>query len=150
MRRFAVTLCLLAAACAAPPPTETPRPAPPAGPAGQPVPSPGDSGARSPANPAGPVRPPGAPQALDVQVPDDALYACVVGTGTGRVQSSIEFSPRVLDLCRRHPEMGPCQYERNVCRQRGGRVFAHGGAEITLQTEAEYDRKVLRRQFRSN
>jgi len=46
--------------------------------------------------------------------------------------------------------MGPCQYERNLCRSSGGRVFAAGGQEITRQTEDEYDRKVLRVRFRTN
>jgi hypothetical protein len=46
--------------------------------------------------------------------------------------------------------MGPCQYERNVCRAAGGRVYAANGREITLATEAEYDRKVMRVRFRSN
>ena len=46
--------------------------------------------------------------------------------------------------------MGPCQYERNVCRQAGGRVYAANGVEITMQTEAEYDKKVMRVRFKSN
>jgi hypothetical protein len=46
--------------------------------------------------------------------------------------------------------MGPCQYERNVCRAAGGRVYAANGEEITMRTEAEYDRKVLRVRFRAN
>jgi len=53
-------------------------------------------------------------------------------------------------LCKRHPEMGPCQYERQACRRSGGRVFAASGEEITLATEAEYDKKVLRARFRAN
>ena len=53
-------------------------------------------------------------------------------------------------LCRKHPEMGPCQYERNNCRASGGRVFAADGVEITMATEAEYDKKVMRVRFRAN
>ena len=53
-------------------------------------------------------------------------------------------------MCRRHPEMGPCQYERELCRKSGGRVYAADGTEITLATEAEYDRKVMRVRFRAN
>ena len=53
-------------------------------------------------------------------------------------------------MCRRHPEMGPCQYERDLCRKSGGRVYASDGAEITLATEAEYDRKVMRVRFKAN
>ena len=69
---------------------------------------------------------------------------CVVDRGVVRQQTAIEFDPKVATLCARAPEMGPCQYERNACRRGGGRVYAAGGAEITLQTEAEYDKKVLR------
>jgi hypothetical protein len=84
-------------------------------------------------------------------VPADAIYVCVVDERGTRRQTVIEFaSPKVYELCRRHPEMGPCQYERNVCRAAGGRVFAASGQEITLATEAEYDRKVLRVRFRAN
>jgi hypothetical protein len=53
-------------------------------------------------------------------------------------------------LCGKHPEMGPCQYERNNCRASGGRVFAANGVEITKATEAEYDKKVMRVRFRAN
>lgn len=85
-----------------------------------------------------------------VEVPPGALYACVVGQGATRKQRTIDFEPRVADLCRRHPEMGPCQYEREACRRAGGRVFAANGMEITATTEAEYDRKVQRLRFRAN
>jgi len=85
-----------------------------------------------------------------IVVPGDAIYVCVVdGAGTRR-QTVIEFVPKVHQLCRRHPEMGPCQYERNACRSAGGRVFAAAGQEITMATEAEYDRKVMRVRFRAN
>jgi hypothetical protein len=46
--------------------------------------------------------------------------------------------------------MGPCQYERDVCRRAGGRVYASGGVEITRAMEDEYDRKVMRVRFRAN
>jgi hypothetical protein len=46
--------------------------------------------------------------------------------------------------------MGPCQYERNLCRRSGGRVYASDGREITMATEAEYDRKVMRVRLKSN
>jgi hypothetical protein len=95
--------------------------------------------------PATPVPPP-----LAVDVPADALYVCVVQRDGKTQQTAIEFAPKVGDLCRRHPEMGPCQYERNNCRARGGRVFAAGSVEITMQTEAEYDKKVMRTRFRAN
>ena len=107
----------------------------------------------TPAVPA-PVPPPPAvpaqPPALVVTVPPDALYVCVVQRGGALQQTAIEFAPKVGELCGRHPEMGPCQYERNNCRARGGRVFAAGGVEITMATEAEYDKKVMRTRFRAN
>ena len=76
--------------------------------------------------------------------PADPLYVCVTETGGVRREAGIEFSPKVGAMCAKHPEMGPCQYERNVCRNSGGRVYTAGGVEVTLQMEAEYDRKVLR------
>ena len=48
------------------------------------------------------------------------------------------------------PYTGPCQYQRNVCRRDGGRVYAANGVEITMATEAEYDRKVMRVRLKSN
>lgn len=83
-------------------------------------------------------------------MPADTQYFCVTDGKGGRQQTAIEFAPDVAALCRRHPEMGPCQYERNRCRAIGGRVFAADGAEITRATEAEYDKKVMRARFRSN
>ena len=85
-----------------------------------------------------------------ITVPADAQYVCVSEANGERTQTAISFSPKVAQLCRRHPEMGPCQYERNLCRQSGGRVYAQGGVEITLDTEAEYDRRVMRVRFKSN
>lgn len=85
-----------------------------------------------------------------IVLPSDAIYVCVVDSAGTRRQTVIEFVPKVHQLCRRHPEMGPCQYERNACRNAGGRVFAAAGQEITLATEAEYDRKVMRVRFRAN
>lgn len=85
-----------------------------------------------------------------IVVPADAIYVCIVDSGDSRRQTVIEFVPKVHQLCRRHPEMGPCQYERNACRSAGGRVFAATGQEITMATEAEYDRKVMRVRFRAN
>jgi hypothetical protein len=86
----------------------------------------------------------------DVTHPGDAIYVCVVDKPSGREQTVITFAPKVHGLCKRHPEMGPCQYERNQCRAAGGRVYARGGAEITLAHEAEYDKKVMRVRFRAN
>lgn len=89
-----------------------------------------------------------APPAIDI--PPNTLYVCVVDRGGVRKQTTIEFAPKVGELCARNPEMGPCQYERNVCRNTGGRVYAANGQEITLATESEYDKKVMRVRFKSN
>lgn len=140
-----VALVLLAA-CA---PRE---PLPPAEPGSPPV-------VRHPAEPLPPAPPPvigpapsspAPPPLAGIVVPPEAIYVCVTEAAGQRSQTVIEFAPRVLELCRRHPEMGPCQYERNLCRSRNGRVFAANGQEITLATEAEYDRKVRRVRFQSN
>ena len=82
--------------------------------------------------------------------PAGALYACAVGSGAELKIGAIELAPEVSALCGRNPEMGPCQYARKACRARGGRVFASNGKEITLATEAEYDRRVLRVRLQSN
>jgi hypothetical protein len=100
------------------------------------------------------VTPPG-PSAQPVPAPPIVLppntqYVCVSEVDGERRQTAIEFSSKVAALCRTHPEMGPCQYERNLCRRSGGRVYAAGGVEITTETEAEYDRKVMRVRFKSN
>jgi hypothetical protein len=83
-------------------------------------------------------------------VPAGALYVCVSDVNGARQTTAIEFAPKVHTLCAKNPEMGPCQYERNVCRSHGGRVYAANGAEITMQTEAEYDKKVMRVRFKSD
>ncbi len=88
---------------------------------------------------------------LTVVVPVGAVYVCLNESAGQSKQTVIEFSSRkVLELCRKHPEMGPCQYERDLCRNSGGRVFAAGGAEITEAIEAEYDKRVMRVRFRAN
>ena len=74
------------------------------------------------------------------------LYYCQTASG----KTDIVYEPRVETLCRRHPEMGPCQYEREACRRSGGRVFEANGTEITRSTENEYDKRVLRVTFKSN
>ena len=100
---------------------------------------------------------PGAPQApatpaakLDPSsIPAGAIYVCSSGSGGARKITAIAFDEKAGKLCRRHPEMGPCQYERNLCRRSGGRVYAADGTEITMATEAEYDRKVMRVRFQA-
>jgi hypothetical protein len=107
---------------------ETPIPTPPEAPTGILVPAP----------------------APTIVLPANAQYVCVTEAAGQRQQTVIEFSTKVAGLCLKHPEMGPCQYERNACRRSGGRVFAAEGKEITLATEAEYDRKVMRIRLKSN
>jgi hypothetical protein len=97
--------------------------------------------------PVAPTLPAAAPA---VVVPAGSIYVCVTETGGVRQQTAIEFAPKVGKLCAKHPEMGPCQYEREICRRSGGRVYAVGGVEITAKTEAEYDKKVLRVRLKAN
>ena len=116
--------------------------------------APAQSGASSPARPTEMAAAPPA-QSSKATVPspmasDRTLYTCVTDGADRRKQTAIELEPKVASLCARHPEMGPCQYEREVCRKSGGRVFAQGGQEITRRTEDEYDRKVMRVRFRAN
>ena len=85
-----------------------------------------------------------------IVVPPNTQYVCVSETNGVRQQTSIEFSTKVAALCRKHPEMGPCKYERDVCRRSNGRVYAANGVEITMQTEAAYDKRVMRVVFKSN
>ena len=85
-----------------------------------------------------------------VKPPVGTLYVCVADAKGHYQQVAIEFIPRVERLCRKHPEMGPCQYEREACRRSGGRVFTADGTEITKQIEAQYDKRVLRVRLRGD
>ena len=114
-----------AAKAVVPPPPETPSPA---------------------SNPTGAAQ---LPSAL-ASTPPGTLYVCVSEAAGQQRQSVIEFPPGVVELCRKAPEMGPCRYERDACRRNGGRVFTPEGAEITRQTEAEYDKRVMRVRLKSN
>jgi hypothetical protein len=143
----ACSACLLLISCAAP---NTPPAAPGPGASGA---TRSDAVVRRPIPESIVAAPPGSPPRAEVPliiVPPDTLYVCVTENGKERKQVAIEFAPKVHDVCSRHPEMGPCQYEREACRRGGGRVFAAGGEEITLATEAAYDRKVMRVRFRAN
>lgn len=121
-----------------------------------PADAPGAAVVRRPlAEPAATVPPiasvaPTRPAVPPIVVPPDAIYVCVSESAGVRQQTAIEFSPKVGTMCAKHPEMGPCQYERDVCRRSGGRVYAAGGVEITQATEAEYDKKVMRVRFKAN
>jgi hypothetical protein len=129
-------------------------------PAGPPVILP-QAGAPTPPVVRRPVPPPPAPAAPTapvvpvapeppVAIPAGAIYVCVIGSGEQRSVTAIEFVPKVAAVCAKHPEMGPCQYEREGCRRNNGRVYAADGQEITKATEAEYDRKVMRVRFKAN
>lgn len=78
------------------------------------------------------------------------LYVCVTDSSGTQKQTALEYAEKVGTLCRQHPEMGPYQYERNLWRRQGGRVYAADGTEITPATEAEYDSKVRRVQFKAD
>jgi len=92
----------------------------------------------------------GAAPRVPVVVPPDTLYVCVTDVQGVRQQTAIEFSRKVGVLCRKHPEMSACKYERSICRSHGGRVFAANGVEITQLTEMDYDKRVLRVVFRAD
>jgi len=146
MPRIVVLLAVLfvLAACSPAPIEKTPVPlTPPAEQAGAPVVR------RAVPEPVAPSAA-AAATAAPVAIPPGALYACVAGSGSDRKVTAIEFAPKVGALCAKSPEMGPCQYERNVCRSSGGRVYAANGDEITMKTEAEYDKKVMRVRFKAN
>ena len=140
-----LTFVVLLAACSPSPVATNPVPVtPPADKAGAAV-----VRRAIPETPVAPA-PPAAPVAAAVVIPPGAIYVCVAEVGGVRQTTAIEFAPKVGDVCARNPEMGPCQYERNICRKSGGRVYAASGAEITMATEAEYDKKVMRVRFKSN
>ena len=146
----AVASAALVAACGSPqqpvpitPPSEVAKapvartPVAPTAPAAAPTPAPGSA-----VTPAAKLDP--------STFPAGAIYVCASGAGGARKITAIAFDEKVGKLCRTHPEMGPCQYERNTCRKSEGRVYAADGTEITMATEAEYDKKVMRVRFKSN
>jgi len=126
---LAAMVSLALAACGpAPPPPKPPETAP------APVPAP-------PAPPAPP------PVALpDMNLPPGPIYVCA----TLQAREPIAFAPNVESLCRRHPEMGPCQFERDACRSRGGRVYTSAGDEVTADVERVYDERVRRVRFQAD
>jgi hypothetical protein len=72
--------------------------------------------------------------------PPGPLYTCE----RSGAREPLVLSEAVDRLCRRHPEMGPCQYERDQCRKGGGRVLTARNEEVTAAVEAEYDKRVTR------
>jgi len=128
-RRIALALAAIAlAACGPAPPPPSPSPEPATAPALPPTPAP-------------------APVALpDMNLPPGPIYLC----DTGGAREAIALPANVESLCRRHPEMGPCQFERNACRSRGGRVYTSGGEEVTAAVESLYDERVRRVRFQAD
>jgi hypothetical protein len=134
-RLIALALVLATAAC-----QQAAPPAPPvvSRPPASPAPA---TSAREPATVA--KAPPALPS---LEFPPGPLYFCQSSSG----RSAIDYEPRVEQLCRRHPEMGPCQYERDACRAKGGRVYTARNEEVTAAVEAEYDRVVRRVRFQGD
>jgi hypothetical protein len=132
---------ILAAACAGPKPPSSAAPA---------VQAPETAVVRRPLETKAPSGPPAADVPATIAKAPNALYICVADVAGQRTETAIELAPNVRSLCQRHPEMGPCQYERDLCRKSGGRVFTADGREITRAVEDEYDRKVMRVRFRAN
>src|SRR4051812_41164660 len=103
---FLLPILILLGACQQPaaPPVDTPKPPPPQAAA---------------APPAMKVQPPiVVPKGVtlpSLDFPPGPLYVCA----TASAKTTIDYEPRVEALCRRHPEMGPCQYERDACRAKG-------------------------------
>ena len=104
-------------------------PSPAAGPAPGTVASAGTGRRRPPPRPAGGA----GGVAGDEPAPRGRSIAATVA---GSVDV-LALPENIESLCRRHPEMGPCQYERDACRQRGGRVLTSRGEEVTPGVEAE-------------
>ena len=130
----AVVALVLAACHPAPPPS---APVPPSTPAQAPL-------ATRPAAGAPPA--PAAVAMPRTDLPPGPIYRCDVA-GTSAI---LPLPENIEGLCRRHPEMAPCQYERDACRQRGGRVLTSLGEEVTPRVEAEYDKRVQRVRFQAD
>jgi len=136
-RIAAIALAIAAAGCQQPaPPAQTPVAA---------APAPNSATAPSAPTPAAVAKTP-AVVVPSLDFAPGPLYFCESSSG----RKAIEYEPRVEQLCRRHPEMGPCQYERDQCRAHGGRVFTARNEEVTVAVEAEYDRVVRRVRFQGD
>jgi len=129
---LAAALVAILAAC-----QQAPAPTPPPA---RPAPAPAPAAPPAAAAPAPRIALP------STDFPPGPLYYCV----TSANRTAIEYDSRVEQLCRRHPEMGPCQYERNACRAQKGRVFTAKGEEVTMAVEAEYDKAVTRVTFKGD
>jgi len=144
------TLTLPACQRETPPPPRAPQVAPSTPIAPAPVVAPPAPEASPPASAAVAAAESPAPATVAPQPSSDALPSTDFPEGpiyfcdSDATRSPIEMEPKVEQLCRRHPEMGPCQYARNTCRQRGGRVFTAKGEEVTVAVERRYDERVSR------
>ena len=136
----AAALLLALAACQ----PSTPPPQATAPPAVKTAPAPAPAAAPSAAAPG--ARMPPATVLPSMDLPPGPLYTCDVAG----MRTAIDYAENVEKLCRRHPEMGPCQYERDACRNGGGRVFTAKGEEVTPAVEAAYDAKVRRVRFQAD
>lgn len=71
-------------------------------------------------------------------------YQCLNSKTSGDIRTVITLPTGSERICSRFPAMGPCQYERDACRAKGGRVIRFDGVEITKEVEREYDKQVQR------
>jgi hypothetical protein len=133
-RSVAAAMFVLSACHPTVPPPAGPPPGPPPGPA-----------ATAPAS-LPPALPPPVVALPTMDLPPGPIYRCELA---GR-REVLTLPENIEALCRRHPEMGPCQYERDACRQRGGRVVTAKGEEVSLAVEAEYDKRVRRVRFQAD
>ena len=140
MLAMAAALLLALAACQ----SSTPPPRATAPPAAKTVPAVPAAAAPPAAAPVATMPPVMVLPSMDL--PPGPLYTCDVAG----MRTAIDYAENVEKLCRRHPEMGPCQYERDACRKAGGRVFTAKGEEVTPTVEAAYDAKVRRVRFQAD
>jgi hypothetical protein len=118
-------------------PSETPPPPPPAA-------------AATAISPIAPMRASAATIATTAALTPAGVvrYRCATGSAPNESRSPIELPAGSERVCSRFPAMGPCQYERDACRAKGGRVIRFDDVEITKDIEREYDKQVQR--FRLN
>jgi hypothetical protein len=84
-----------------------------------------------------------------IVVPAGVIYVCVTGSGSTVAQTAIEYVPHVDALCRKHPEMDHASTSATPAGARAGACCV-GRLEITMATEAVYDKKVRRVTFKAN
>jgi hypothetical protein len=164
-RAVAGALVSLLIGCAqTPPPSPTAAPDSSIGPAAVPVNTPAVVSAQpvQPAQPETPTTGAQAPSAPAVAAPlrnldaktvataaaltptGQSRYQCLNGKAPSETRNAIALPPGSDRICSRFPAMGPCQYERDACRAKGGRVIRFDDVEITKDVEREYDKQVQR------